>query len=77
MSISKSVASRIQDASSSARASANAKSAQAHVRDNYTYFAAENQIKTTEHFIESAATKSSFTGQPNEVWCDITLAIEE
>jgi hypothetical protein len=52
-----------------------AKSAQAHLRDKYAYFAAANQITTTEDFIEGVASKSSFTGQPYEVRCgDVTLA---
>ncbi len=45
------------------------KMAQAHLRDKYKYLSARNQIITTEDFIEKAATKSSFTGQPYEVRC--------
>ena len=46
------------------------KTAQAHLRDKYQYLAATNRIATTEDFIEKAATKSSFSGQPYEVRCN-------
>ncbi|MGC2458878.1 MAG: DUF5329 domain-containing protein [Gallionellaceae bacterium] len=45
------------------------KAAQQHLRDKYKYLAAGNQINTTEDFIEKAATKSSFSGQPYGVKC--------
>ncbi len=46
------------------------KAAQAHLRDKYKYLAANNRINTTEDFIEMAATKSSFSGQPYKVKCN-------
>ena len=48
----------------------NSKSAQAHIHDKYKYLMTRNLIDTTEDFIERAATKSSFTGQPYEVRCN-------
>lgn len=47
-----------------------AKTGQAHIRDKYEYLVARNLINTTEEFIERAATKSSFSGQPYEVRCN-------
>ena len=46
------------------------KAAQAHLRDKYKYLAARNLFNTTEDFIEMAATKSSFSGQPYKVRCN-------
>ncbi len=46
-----------------------AQTAQAHLRMKYNYLSARNKINTTEEFIEYAASKSSFTGQPYEVKC--------
>ncbi len=46
------------------------KTAQAHLRDKYTYLVARNLINTTEDFIEKAATESSFSGQPYKVRCN-------
>jgi hypothetical protein len=46
------------------------KAAQAHLRDKYKYLVTGNQIITTEDFIEKAATKSSFTGEPYKVRCN-------
>ena len=46
------------------------KTGQAHLRDKYKYLVARNLINTTEEFIERAATKSSFSGQPYEVRCN-------
>jgi hypothetical protein len=46
------------------------KAAQEHLRDKYQYLVERNQIKTTEDFIEMAATKSSFSGQPYMVSCN-------
>jgi Family of unknown function (DUF5329) len=46
------------------------KTAQAHLRDKYKYLVTGNLINTTEDFIEKAATKSSFSGQPYEVRCN-------
>ncbi len=45
------------------------KAAQEHLRDKYNYLS-KNQINTTEDFIEKAATKSSFSGQPYGVKCN-------
>ena len=46
------------------------KAAQAHLREKYNYLAAGNQIGSGEDFIEKAATKSSFSGQPYQVKCN-------
>lgn len=46
------------------------KAAQEHLRDKYKYLVARNRIKTTEDFIEMAATKSSISGQPYKVRCN-------
>lgn len=46
------------------------KTAQTHLRDKYVYLAARNLIKTTEDFIEMAATKSNLSGQFYEVRCN-------
>ena len=46
------------------------KAAQAHLRDKYEYLTARNLFNTTEDFIEMAATKSSFSGQPYKVRCN-------
>ena len=51
------------------------KAAQAHLRDKYKYLAARNLINTTEDFIERAATKSSFSGQPYQVSCNGGAAV--
>lgn len=51
------------------------KTAQAHLRDKYKYLAARNLIATTEDFIERAATKSSFSGQPYAVRCNGGAAV--
>jgi hypothetical protein len=48
----------------------NSKTAQAHLRDKYKYLTARNLIKTTEDFIDKAATESSLSGQPYEVRCN-------
>jgi uncharacterized protein DUF5329 len=46
------------------------KAAQAHVRGKYEFLVAQNQITTTEDFIDKAATKSSAPfGQPYAVRC--------
>jgi uncharacterized protein DUF5329 len=48
-----------------------AKTAQAHVRFKYEYLLARDEIKTTEDFIDKAATGSSVLfGQPYSVRCD-------
>lgn len=51
------------------------RTAQAHLRDKYKYLAARNLIKTTEDFIERAATESSFSGQPYAVRCNGGTAV--
>lgn len=51
------------------------KMAEAHLRSKYRYLVAENQIKTTEDFIEKAATVSGFSGQPYEVRCGMAAAV--
>lgn len=43
--------------------------AQAHLHDKYEYLVSRNLVNTTEEFIERAATKSSFSGQPYKVRC--------
>mgnify|MGYP003385234391 CR=1 FL=1 len=44
--------------------------ATAHIRKKYEYLLSRNQLKTTESFIEKAATKSSISGKPYEVKCE-------
>ncbi len=46
-----------------------AKAAQAHIRDKYQYLVVRDQIDTTEHFIERAATRSSLSGETYKVRC--------
>ena len=46
------------------------RAAQSHLRDKYTYLVAQDQINSTDDFIEKAATASSFSGQPYEVRCN-------
>jgi hypothetical protein len=43
--------------------------AEAHLRDKYRMLMASEQIRSTEDFIEGAATYSSFTGQAYAVRC--------
>lgn len=45
------------------------KAAQAHLRSKYQYLSSRRQIDSAEDFIEKAATKSSFSGQPYQVGC--------
>jgi hypothetical protein len=45
------------------------KRAQAHLRFKYEKLAAQDRIHTAEEFIETAATKSSSSGQPYQVRC--------
>jgi hypothetical protein len=52
-----------------------AKAAQEHLRSKYQFLSARNQINTAEDFIEKAATKSSFSGQPYRVGCQGAEAI--
>ena len=47
-----------------------AKAAQAHVGDKYEYLLGRDAIKTTEDFIEKAATRSSLSGEPYRIRCD-------
>ncbi len=43
--------------------------ASAHLRNKYEYFVARDQVRTTEDFIDRAATKSSITGIPYQIRC--------
>lgn len=52
-----------------------AKMAEAHLRGKYRYLVAGDQIKSTEDFIEKAATASAFTGKPYEVRCGDAAAV--
>jgi hypothetical protein len=47
-----------------------AKAAQAHVGDKYKYLLRRDAIKTTEDFIEKAATRSSLSGEPYRIRCN-------
>ena len=47
-----------------------AQAAQAHLKDKYRYLIARGLVATAEDFIEKAATKSSFTGEPYQVKCN-------
>jgi len=47
-----------------------AQAAQAHLKDKYRYLIATGLVATAEDFIEKAATKSSFTGEPYQVRCN-------
>jgi hypothetical protein len=51
------------------------KKAQTHIRDKYQYLQVRNQIKTTEDFIEKAATKSNISGQPYKVRCNSGVTV--
>ncbi len=48
----------------------NAQAAQAHIRDKYKGLVVRGQIESAEHFIERAASKSSFSGDAYRVRCD-------
>jgi Family of unknown function (DUF5329) len=43
--------------------------ASAHLRSKYEYFVARDQVRTTEDFIDRAATKSSISGMPYQIRC--------
>ena len=43
--------------------------ASAHLRNKYEYFVARDQVRTTEEFIDRAATKSSISGIPYQIRC--------
>jgi hypothetical protein len=45
------------------------KRARAHLSDKYRYLVAQDQVSTTEEFIERAATKSSISGIPYQIRC--------
>ena len=45
------------------------KAAQDHLRYKYEWLAQHGQIRTTEDFIEKAATRSSLSGQPYKIRC--------
>lgn len=51
------------------------KMAAAHLRGKYRYLVAVDQIKTTEDFIEKAATASGISGQPYQVRCGMAVAV--
>lgn len=53
----------------------NSSAAQLHLRQKYEYLVGRNLINSTESFIESAATESSFTGQAYEVRCVGSVAV--
>jgi uncharacterized protein DUF5329 len=46
-----------------------AKTAQAHVGDKYAYLLKRDRIRTTEDFIDEAATRSSLSGEPYKIRC--------
>ncbi len=46
-----------------------AQQAQAHLREKFDVLAATDQIKTTEDFIEKAASNSSMSGRPYQIRC--------
>ena len=50
--------------------------ASAHLQTKYQYLVARDQVKTTEDFIERAATKSSISGIPYQIRCTGSAAIE-
>jgi hypothetical protein len=43
--------------------------ASAHLRNKYEYFIARDQVRTTEDFIDRAATKSSISGIAYQIRC--------
>lgn len=49
--------------------------AQSHLRDKYNYLAAHDHIKTTDDFIEQAATRSSMSGEQYQIQCDAGPAV--
>jgi hypothetical protein len=51
------------------------KEAVAHLREKYDYLVARDLIATTEDFIERAASRSSFSGQPYQVKCGDGVAV--
>ncbi len=51
------------------------KAAAAHVRKKYDFLAKRGHIKTTEDFVDKAATESSFSGKPYEIKCGDATAI--
>ena len=48
--------------------------AQSHLRDKYNFLAARGLIKSTEDFIEQAATKSSMSGIDYQIQCGTSPA---
>lgn len=46
-----------------------AKTAQEHIGDKYAFLLKLDAIKTTDDFIEKAATKSSLSGEPYKIRC--------
>jgi len=53
-----------------------ATAAHTHLRNKYEYLLALSSIRTTEDFIEKAATESNITGQAYEVKCNGGAAME-
>jgi len=47
-----------------------APAAQAHLRDKFNALALRDRVKTTEQFIERAASESSMSGQPYLIRCN-------
>jgi Family of unknown function (DUF5329) len=52
-----------------------AKKAHVHLRDKYKYLVDNNLADTTEHFIERAASESSFSGKPYQIRCAGSAAV--
>jgi len=50
--------------------------ASAHLKTKYQYLVAREQVKTTEDFIERAATKSSISGIPYQIRCTGSTTME-
>jgi hypothetical protein len=49
--------------------------AQSHLRDKYNYLAARDRIKSSEDFVEQAATRSSMSGEEYQIQCGAGPAI--
>lgn len=47
--------------------------AQEHLREKYNFLVVSDLVKTTDDFIELAASESSLTGTSNQVRCDGNL----
>jgi len=53
----------------------NAQKAHVHLRDKYKYLVEKDLADTTEHFIERAASTSSFSGKPYQIRCAGGVAV--